>query len=933
MARLLRSVILFATITIAFSPKTNAQNSQVKQIKLTRFYLQSTAIISTPGDSLSTSKYKSPHHWFPVNVPSTVLTGLVANKIYPDPYIGMNNMLIPDASDSFNHQFNLEQYSFLPNDPNPWIKPYWYRTSFMMPVADKGKNFQLIFKGINYRAEVWLNGKLLADSSEMAGMFAEYSLDASKIIEPGIENFLAVKIFPLDFPGLPAHPQLTALGDFYANGGPTGDIGKNVTMLSSVGWDWIPEVRDRNIGIWQPVYLRTTEAITIGKAQVITNLTSLPDTSVAKISINLNLNNASDRTQSGSLRISIAPDNFKGISVTFSQNQNLAAKQSLAINLGPETIKELTIHQPKIWWPNGYGAPNLYRMRIQFISGKQIFDDTSFVFGIRTVGSMASDVNGWVRRDFYVNGKKVHLVGGAWVPDMMLNRDSLRYAYELRLCRNANVNLVRIWGGGIGETDEFYELADRYGLMVWQDFWITGDTHGEFKGTPNWPLQGDVYVKNIISTIYRIRNHPSLLVWTGGNEGHAREELYNAMRDNVAQLDGTRPFIPSSSGFARQSKEWKGSWPDDKPAGVYSGGPYSWQDAAQYYKLVNRGRDWVFKDETGLPSQPPFNTLQKIIPDLVPDKNLPFPLNNTWGYHDACSGNGKYDLYYNAMVKEYGEPRSLRDFSTKMQMVNANGYRGIFEAVGHKINQTGGVMLWKLNAAFPSVVWQIYDWYLEPNAGYYFMQNACEPVHIQLNLDDSSVAITNRTYHAQNNLSYNAEVFNLQGKSLIKKQGKLNIDTIESKIVFSLSDFLSNNQGICFVVLKLQDATGKNISDNTYWIAPGNDFTSLNQMPRTKISTKIISLSEDENFANCELELSNPSSQLAFFINPQWIADGEEVLPSYWSSNYLSLAPGETRRLKVSCPLGIISKAHKQAIRLEGWNIEEINFDLKFKLL
>ena len=285
------------------------------------------------------------------------------------------------------------------------------------------------------------------------------------------------------------------------------------------------------------------------------------------------------------------------------------------------------------------------------------------------------------------------------------------------------------------------------------------------------------------------------------------------------------------------------------------------------------------------------------------------------------------------MVKEYGEPRSLRDFSTKMQMVNANGYRGIFEAVGHKINQTGGVMLWKLNAAFPSVVWQIYDWYLEPNAGYYFMQNACEPVHIQLNLDDSSVAVTNRTYLNQNNLSYNAEVFNLQGKSLIKKQGKLNIDTIESKIVFSLSDFLRNNQGICFVVLKLQDATGKNISDNTYWIAPGNDFTSLNQMPRTKISTKIISLSEDENFANCELELSNPSSQLAFFINPQWIADGEEVLPSYWSSNYLSLAPGETRRLKVSCPLGIISKAHKQAIRLEGWNIEEINSDLKFKLL
>ena len=281
-----------------------------------------------------------------------------------------------------------------------------------------------------------------------------------------------------------------------------------------------------------------------------------------------------------------------------------------------------------------------------------------------------------------VNGRKVHLVGGAWVPDMMLNRDAQRYDDELRLCRNGNVNLVRIWGGGLGETDDFYASADKYGLLVWQDFWVTGDTHGEFKGSKDYPPDGSIFVKNIVSTILRIRNHASLLVWTGGNEGHARKELYDAMRENVATLDGTRPFIPSSSGFASKPSGWKGSWPDDEASGVYSGGSYKWEDPATYYRLVDNGKDWVFKDETGIPSQPPYSIMHKIINNLLPDPNVPYPLNNTWGYHDACSGNGHYELYYNDMTRRLGKPVSLKDFCDKMQIMNADGYRGILNRPG-----------------------------------------------------------------------------------------------------------------------------------------------------------------------------------------------------------------------------------------------------------
>ncbi|MDR3714618.1 MAG: glycoside hydrolase family 2 TIM barrel-domain containing protein [Puia sp.] len=907
----------------------------ISQIKLDKFDLQSSAIIKEGGSVLSDPHYVSANFWFPVQVPSTVLTGLVANHVYPDPYTGMNNMLIPDASDSFNHQYHLEQYSYLPNDPNPWKKPYWYRTQFMVAAGDKGRHFQLIFKGINYRAEVWLNGQRLADSSQMAGMFAEHSLDADKAIRPGGKNALAVKIYPLDEPGLPAHPQLDALGDFYDNGGPTGDIGKNVTMLSSVGWDWIPEVRDRNIGIWQPVYLRVSGQVLIGRPQLITELPALPDTGVAKISLHLQLYNKSERQQKGKLWVTISPENFSGIpAVSFSREETVGAMGSETVDLTADNTKELLIRRPHLWWPNGYGHPDLYRIRLRYmIDGQpdgQPSEDTSFVFGIRTVSSQTVEVNGWVRRDFYVNGKRVHLVGGAWVPDMMLNRDSLRYDYELRLCRNANVNLVRIWGGGLGETDDFYELADRYGLLVWQDFWITGDTNGGFKGSEDWPLESSVFIDNVVNTIYRIRNHPSLLVWTGGNEGHAREELYNAMRDNTAKLDGTRPFIPCSSGFAKAPAGWKGSWPDDKPAGVYSGGPYSWQDDARYYELVNAGKDWVFKDETGLPSQPPYNTLMKIIPNLVPDSKLPYPLNNTWGYHDACSGNGKYDLYYEAMADRYGEAAGMKDFSDKMQLLNAGGYRSIFEAAGHKLNETGGVMLWKLNAAFPSVIWQIYDWYLEPNAGYYFMQGACEPVHIQLNLDDSSVVAINRTYHPKPGLRYEAEAVDLAGTSLYKKEGGVNLDTTDVKPILSLRDLLRQTKGISFVSLRLKDANGAVVSRNIYWMSPGHDFRSLHQLSSTSVRVKVLRTVKTLQNREWTVRFSNVSEKLAFFINPQVIkGDREEILPSYWSGNYFSLSPGESVTVTVSCPEAVLggegAAGSKPSLRLktEGWNVGE----------
>lgn len=917
-------LLFFICVQLSF-----AQNNNINQKKLSNFELQSSELIDDDGQVISTSDYNSNVYWFPVKVPTTVLSGLVANKVYPDPYSGMNNMLIPDASDKFNEKYDLEKFSHIPNVDNPWKKPYWYRTSFVVPASDKGRHFQLIFKGINYRASVWMNGQQIADSSQMVGMFAEYSFDVSDKVIVGEENILAVKIYPLDYPGFPAEEQLEAMGDFYPNGGPTGDIGKNVTMMCSVGWDWVPPARDRNIGIWQPVYLRTSGKVTISRPRIITELPNLPDTSVASISLDLSLVNHSNINSKGTLNIDLIPENFPGKTIHFSRNISIEAGSDSQITLNAENTKELLIDQPHLWWPNGAGKANLYRLRLQYKINGVVSDETSTIFGIRTVSSKAVDVpNKLLRRDFYVNGKRIQLVGGAWVPDMLLNRDSVRYDAELHLCKNANINLVRIWGGGITPPDVFWELTDRYGLLVWSDFWVTGDTHGEFKGSTDWPLQPNVFISNVRNTILRIRNHPSLLVWTGGNEGHIGLDVYNEMRESIINLDGTRPFIPSSSGFAKIPDGMKASWPDNLASGVYSSGPYTWQDSKEYYRLATEAKDWVFKDETGLPSHPPYNTLKKIIPNLVWDSTLPFPLNHTWGYHDACTGNGRYDKYYEEMVERYGEASSIKDYSEKMQLMNATGYQGIFEAAGHKLNEIGGVMLWKLNAAFPSVMWQVFDWYLETNAGYYFMKNACEPIHVQLNALNHDVTVLNRTYKPVTNLTVEADIFNLNSRLLSHKTAIVNLSASDVQKPFSIRNVLKNAKGVNFIILNLKDANGKLVSHNTYWISADDDYTALNNMELTTVDTYVLNKIQQGTETIWKLKFSNNSDKLAFFIRPRLLNNGEDVLPSYWSDNYFSLAPGESINVSVSVSSNQLN-GNNQEILIEGWNLNDIKIPLK----
>lgn len=968
------------------------------------WFLQSSYLVQPAGEIISSPRFK-PKGWIKTEVPTTVLAALVRQGIYPEPTIGLNNMKIPDAHEDYSRKYNLDQYSHLPKKKNPWQEPYWFWTQFKIPDSFWGKHIWLWLKGINYRAEVWLNGQLVADKNKVAGMFGHWAFDVSKYILFNKMNTLAIKIYPLDYPGLPAEPQLRTFGPFGDNGGPTGDIGKNVTMQSSIGWDWIPEVRDRNMGIWQPVALTATGPVDIRYPFVLSQLINQQQ---AELTIKANLYNLEEFRVKGRLHVRIRPANFpylekagglaflkegnlplhltfkqevKEAEILLNKEINLAPLESQEIVLNKEEFPELVLKQPKLWWPADLGFPHLYELELTFLRAGDISDLEKIKFGIREIKTEVTKIDGWPRRDFFINGQRLFLRGGAWVPEMLLRREANPdwLLKELLLWREANLNLVRLWGGGVTPADEFFDFCDELGLLVWHDFWITGDCQATWgKGSRDWPLEADVFLANARQTVLRLRHHPSLFLWTAGNEGYPRKEIYQPLRNEIlAKLDGTRPFLPSS-GYTEPPEDWGLSWPDNQPSGSYSGGPYWWVNPKEYYQLVDKGCDWLFKNEVGLPSLPLFPSLKKFLPDLKPSPDLPFPLNHTWGFHDACEGNGKYSLYDRAIRQRYGEPRSLEDYVWKAQLINAENYRAIFEAANQALDRVSGVILWKTNSAWPSVMWQLYDYYLRPNAAYYFVRRANEPLHPQLDLRDLSCWIINQTPEKRANLILQADLYNLEGKKIgshfeqVEVEGRsakkiwqinltqtgfclLKLYSFEPKINIyfnSNPSFQPLSQGYDrlltspFIInqidsLKREKQTinrlypqAKLIALNYYWLSPEDDFRCLQNLPRIKIQAKMKEITpsfEKAQFAhkfnqvNCgrswKIHLHNPTRNLAFFIHLALVdEEGEEILPSFWEDNFFLLPPGDFREVYVWTLISPLKKK-KIRCRVEGFNL------------
>ncbi|WEK38311.1 MAG: glycoside hydrolase family 2 [Candidatus Pseudobacter hemicellulosilyticus] len=828
--------------------------------------------------------------WQNAIVPGTVLTSLVANKVYPDPYFGDNNRrerkLIPDIKDTGNAFYH-----------------YWYRTSFNLPAAYKGKRTWLKLHGINYRAEIWMNSKKLGD---LNGMFNTKAFDITELVNKKGGNILAIGVKPVDLPGTSTGPkaftQSGAVGE-NRNGG-NGEIGANVTMLMSVGWDFTaPDgIRDRNTGIWRDVEIYTTGDVLLEHPFTWSAL-PLPDTSVARQTVSVEVVNATGKVQQG-----LVSGLIKETGTKFEKAITLQPNERQTVLFSPEEYQQLVINQPRLWWPVNKGAPNLYTLELRFQAGGISTDLQTVRFGIRQITSDQQTPDR--SRRFLVNGVPVFIRGTNWIPEAMLRNSRERTLAELRYTRQSGLNLIRLWGGGIAESDYFYQLCDEMGILVWSEYWLTGDTR--------FPSDIPLYLENISSTIKRIRNHASLAYHVSSNESTEVPEAAKLIR----QLDPSR-------GYQMQSE----------CCGVHDGSPYKYENPMQYFENTasRRGsRVDGFNPEYGTLCLPIIGSLRK----LMPEQDL-WPVNKAvWDYQDG-GGFHQVTTKYKDAIDQFGPSSSIEEFAQKAQFVGAMNYRAIWEVwnynkFGFGDRWASGFLFWYHNSPLPQTASRMYDWFLEPTAALYYSQSGLRPLHAQFDYLKNTVSVYNDYREKFSGYRLQVEVYDIRSQKIYSKETTLDIPADGLVKDALLIDFPATVTPVHFIKLRLLDKTGKLVDDPFYWRSTDaykgawtltgpavSGFQSINELEKVELKTSGIQRKGDR----LTLTLSNPSSSIAFFTELQ-LQDpaGNSIAPVFYSDNFFNLLPGESKTIQIDIDLA--SRRKDIRLILGGFNVQRNSLKL-----
>jgi hypothetical protein len=801
--------------------------------------------------------------WYAATVPGTILTTLVNNHVYPEPLYGENNRpeTIPDT---------LSQTS------------YWYRTTVVVPADYKHRQVWLNFDGINYSSDVWVNGVKVGTTR---GAFIRGLFDVTALVKPGKEAVIAVLVSPQPHPGIPHEHTLRA--GIGLNGGISAIDGP--TFLCTLGWDWIPAIRDRDSGIWQKAFLSASGPVLVKDPLITTDL-PLPKTDSSDVTVEATVENTSDKPQKGVLEGTIE-------NIAFTQPVELAPHATQLIKFDPKSTPALHIANPRLWWPNGYGPQNLYPLHLDFKIDNTISDTQDLEFGVRKI---SYDVPGTDALTISVNGVPVFIRGGDWGLDEALKRiPRERLETEIRLHQLANLNLIRNWvGQSTGE--DFYQLCDKYGIMVWDEFFQPNPGDG-----PN-PTDLDTYIANVRDKILRYRNHPSIILWCARNEGYPPPEIDAALRKLLAELEPTRRYQPSST----------------DGAGVRSHGPYAWRTPREFYTVA----DDYFKTETGSVSVP---TLESIH-GMMPKKDWE-SINDDWAEHDFARGNSGSQNFREQVAGRYGPIRNLADFVRKAQMANYEAFRAMYEGRNALLfHPTTAVITWMSDPAQPSFVWQIYHYDLEPMSSFFAVMHASELVHIQLNEATNHIQVINNFPQPLNGAMASIAIYSLDGE---RESQKDTLVTAAPDVATDLGelDLPDSVTTVHFVKLELRDSAGKLLSSNFYWRAvpwDPNDLTPLNKLPKVTLTAQVERKDADGKRV-LTVTLHNPTKSVALMAHLQLRRkSGERVLPVFYSDNYVSLVPNETRTLTIEAAL---SDFHNEdaLIVFDGWNttVEPASFD------
>ncbi|MEI6646063.1 MAG: LamG-like jellyroll fold domain-containing protein [bacterium] len=804
--------------------------------------------------------------WFDATVPGTALTTLVQQGIFPEPTHGLNNSLIPDLA----------------------TKSWWYRVEFPSAETWKNRNIELLFNGINYHAEIWLNGCRLGD---MTGAFLRGRFDATALLVAKGNNVLAVRVWPQPHYTLGTGESSVKLGPG-SNGADA--LLDGPTFFCTEGWDWNPTTRDRCTGIWQDVVISPSGPVTVADPQVITKLPKLPDLSVAEVTLKADVCNVTSQPKKITIEAALS-----GIHVT--QKISLASHETGTVTFAPSEFPQLVIANPKLWWPNGYGEPTLHDLTFRVLDASGM---ESSHLSVR-VGLRQMNYDYLPKKDkpevhdgpFYikVNGRRIFVRGGNWGLDEVLKRSSTaRLEPSFRLEREAGLNMIRNWTGQ-NTQENFFELADRYGLMVWNDFWLSTERC-------NLPaIDAERFMANADDTIKRFRYHASIAVWCGRNEGTPPEWLNRPLAESLQKLDGTRIYIPCS----RKDK-------------LMHSGPWTYNDPKWYYTTHSKG----FCTEVGINSIPTVDAIRAM---LDPSQYWPWQANDAWAYHDFPSKrHGDVIPFREAAEKRYGVGADLDGFIRRMQMQNYTHHRLLFEAFNSKMWQPAtGVLLWMSHPAWPSMVWQLYTSDFDTHASYFGAKKACEPVHVQWNLIDDSVSVVNTTYDEFLKTTVKVVVYGLDATVLTSTEKRIDLvpSTLLKPIRVEWSDFAAHP--VQFVKLELREKSGKLLSENFYWqSAPEKPeaLRALETLPQVKLDGKVSFIRvRDETVAT--VAVSNPTKAVALMIHLvlRNATDGTRVLPAYASDNYVCLLPGEMKTITIRCATQDAAKS--MAVSFDGWNI------------
>lgn len=828
--------------------------------------VQSSAKTTLSGEKLSTPQAEV-EGWYDAIVPSTVMGVLTANGLYKDALEGVNYKEIDKA---------------------PFDTTWWYRKKFEMPRLKEGQHAALMFDGISYAANVWLNGKQIATRDSLHGTFRRFKLDITDAVQEN--NVLAVEVYRAQ-PGEP-----------------------NIGFV-----DWNPRPVDESMGIFREVRVMTNDAVAMDHAAVHSkvNTETLDE---AWLTVETELSNRSDKAVKGEL---------KGVleGKSFSIPVSLEANETRVVKVTSEQADILHLKNPRLWWCHNMGNPEMYKLDLEFVVNNQVSDRSTVDFGVREIKDYFTE-EGY--RGFILNGKKVLVRSAGWTDDIFLRDTPETNETQVQYVRDMNLNSIRfenIWG----TSQNVYDLCDRYGLLVlvgWSCHWewdnYLGSPCDEFGGIRT-EKDMDLIARSLNDQVLWLRNHPSIIAWYVGSDMMPRPELEKRYMAYLNKIDN-RPYVSAAK---EMTSEITG------PSGMKMAGPYEYVSPDYWYSDKAPGGAFGFNTETGIGAQlPVIESIRKMIPE---DKL--WPVNNeAWSYHCTASSTAmnNLDVLTENITARYGQAKDLNDYLLKADLLNYEGTRAMFEAFRVNIPKATGIVQWMLNSAWPSLYWQLYDYYKVPTAAYYSVKKGNQTRQLIYDYGKKTVFAVNEGRDAQQ-LKGKMLIYDLNGKLLSQEEKDLNVPPYEATEAFKVPTPKEN----VFLMLQLTDAQGAYVADNFYCLATNDDvydwaksswyqspitksadFSQLSSMPQAECSVDA-TMKQQGDETLVEVKLENTPSVVAFFVRLSLKdAQGELLTPVFWQDNYLSIAPGDTRT--VQCVIPQSAKLTGPAtLTVSGWNVPE----------